>query len=208
MQTAIERIESARAEAFEVRAELDRKIEATRNRINELCRRGTVGFDEAFPAWLESFEAYADEGARELEQSLEEFARPNHVNPENGAIRSRGNADAAFKVRRYGSGAFHDTGAVLAHVNRKAIIDQARNWFKQNCAEPNVPPASERQAELERLAGELRGLEEQRDDIQDQLSELFKVDPSERTRQAEREARRDEHIRLLNKAAAEQVGRG
>jgi len=208
MRSAIERVEQAREAAFEVRAELDRKIEATRNRINELCHRGTVGFDEAFPAWLESFESYADEGARKLELSLEEFARPNHVNPENGAIRPRGNAGDAFKSRRYGSGAFHDTGAVLAHINRDAIIEQARGWFEHKCSESNVPPASERQTELERLAEELRGLEAQRDDIQDQLSELFKVDPSERTRQAEREARRDEHIGLLNKAAAEQVGRG
>jgi len=208
MPSAIERVQQAREAAFEVRAELDRKIEETRNRINKLCNRGTVGFDEAFPAWLESFEAYAAEGARELERNLEEFARPNHIHPSRGSISPRGHAGDAFKVRKYGSGAMHDTGAVLAHINREAIIKQARVWFEHKCSESNVPPASERQTELDRLAVELRGLEAQRDDIQDQLSELFKVEPSERTRQAEREARRDEHIGLLNKAAAEQVGRG
>lgn len=195
---ALDKVRAARAEAFEAKQELEARIEATRARITQICRQGTLPFDEAFSAWRRSFEAYADRGATRLHNNLDDFGRPNSAHPITGATSSlRHGADHPFE---------HDAGAMFAHVHRAAIIEEARQWFEEKCKGSNVPPAAEREAEAGRLADELRALEAERDAIQDQLADLFQAEPSERTRQARRDAEQGRLVDSLNEQAAARHG--
>ena len=178
MSELLEAVQKAREQAFSAKSEIEQRIADTKQRIHQMCRSGTLPFDEAFPAWLSAFEHYADEGAQSLENNLAGYAQPNDPDPITGNTSSlRNHAGEPF---RHGSRG--DPGAVLAHINRDAIIEQARAWFEERCAGEHLPARDERHVELERLAAELRSLESERDDLEDELARLLGTQPSERTR--------------------------
>ena len=177
MSELLEAVQKARQQAFSAKSELGQRIADTKQRIQQICRSGTLPFDEAFPAWLSAFEHYADEGAQRLETNMAGYAQPNDPDPITGHTSSlRNPAGESF---RHGSRG--DPGAVFAHINRDSIIEQARAWFEEKCAGEHLPAAAERRAELERLAEELRTLQAERDDLDDELSRLLGTEPSERT---------------------------
>ena len=176
MSELLESVRKAREQAFSAKSEIEQRIADTKQRIHQVCRSGTLSFDEAFPAWLSAFEHYADKGAQSLETNLTGYVQPNDPDPITGHTSSlRNHAGEPF---RHGSRG--DPGAVLAHINRDAIIEQARAWFAERCAGEHLPAPDERQAELERLAEEMRTLQTERDDLEDELARLLGTEPSER----------------------------
>jgi DNA repair exonuclease SbcCD ATPase subunit len=198
MTKTLDKIRQLRADAFAAKREVEERIAETSRRINQVSRRGIVPFDEAFPAWQAAFESYADEGKRQLERSLEDFAKPHHIHPSSNSVPTQPVVHDAFRIRNNASGIPIDVGAVFAHLNRESIIEQARAWFESKCAECNVPPADEREAELDRLASELKALQEELADIEDELADLFNTDPSERTRREQRRSERERQLDSFN----------
>lgn len=198
MTSSLEKIRQAREDAHRAKAELEERIIETRNEIRRITKSGTLPFDEAWPAWRESFERYADGGRETLERSLAEYARPNAPNPATGSITPRSPAARPFQTFVRGNGQLDDPGPVMAHIHRDQIIEHARTWFENTCSGDTVPPESERQAEAARLVERLRALEQERDDIADELASLFKSEPSERTQQAQHEQARRAHVDMLN----------
>ena len=197
MSKALDTIHRLREEALKAKDEIEQRITETKNRIQQLCRSGTLEFDEAWPAWLADFERYADEGKQQLHVNLEGFAKPNDAHPITGHTSTlRSHAGHPFE-----NGSRLDTGAVHAHINRKGIIQEARAWFESKCAEADVPMQEERHAELERLAEEVRKLESERDDLQDELSKLFRMAPSDRTKRAVVEQENQRYMDMVNQAA-------
>ena len=198
MTNTLDKIRQLRQDAIDAKTQIEQKIASTQARINEVAQHGTVSFDEAFNKWHTQFIAYAEKGRHAFELNLADFARPFHEHPKTGQAPRRDSASDAFAIRTNASGEVMDCGHVFAHINREAIIEQARAWFENKCAECNVPPAEEREAELEKLAGELKALEEERDEIQDELSELFRMEPSETTKRARKAEHRESTLERFN----------
>lgn len=194
----LDRIRQLRQDAIDAKREIENQINETQQRITEICRRGTLPFDEAFSAWREAFESYADQGKEKLEKSFAEYARPNDPDPITGRSAREFGASYELETRHDISGNLRDNGAVFAHLHRDQIIEQARAWFEWKCADCNVPAADERGDELQRLAGQLRDLKDEQADIEDELSELFNTEPSERTQQERKRAERDGHLDSFN----------
>lgn len=195
----LDRIRQLRQDCIDAKAEIESRINEVSNRINQVCKSGVLPFDEAFTPWREAFEHYADEGKARLEKSFGDCARPNDPHPITGHTASRFGASYELQTRTNASGIVRDNGCVFAHLHRETIIEQARAWFESMCADCNVPPADERRDELQRLATQLRELEEERDDIEDELSELFASEqPSPRKQAAERKSEEQRGLDILN----------
>lgn len=194
----LDRIRQLRQDAIDAKREIENQIHETKSRINEVCRRGVLPFDEAFSTWKAAFESYADDGKARLEKSFSEYASPNDPDPTTDRTATRFDASYELQTRTNASGVIRDNGAVFAHLHRETIIEQARAWFEERCKECNVPPANERADELQRLASQLKDLEDEQADIEDELAELFNTDPSERTQRAQKEAEREGHLDSFN----------
>lgn len=189
----IETIRKAREQAFEAKAEIERKITETRNRINEICKRGIRPFDEAWPDWRDRFLQYADDGKRRLEGSFAEYASPNDTNPMTDSFNPRSGIARVFCTDNDRI----DAGEVFAHIHRDAILKQAEAWFKAQT--PTVPHEPERREQLEALAEQLKELEAERDDVQDELARLFgDLKPSERTQSAQRREYEQKYLQAIN----------
>lgn len=200
MSSTLDRIRQLRQDALDAKAGIEQRITQTRNRINEVCRSGILPFDEAWSAYEEAFDSYAEQGRRQLEQSMDQFTRPRHENPTVlASFRGPPNVAEPFRVYQHPSGKIDDPGPLVAWLNRDAILKAAKAHIKVICAESNIPPAEEREAEIERLVSEFRALEEERDDIEDELSELFANEqPSQRTQEQERKAEAQRGLDILN----------
>ena len=200
MNTALQAVERARQEALTAQADIENKIGTTRDRIQKICRSGTLPFDEAFAHWLSDFERYANEGKQHLHVNFEGFASPNLPHPITGnTSQLRSHAGHPFE-----NASRLDTGAVHAYIHRQEIIKEARQFFEDKCAQSNLPAQHEREAELERLADELRSLESERDDLQDELARLFRVEPSDRTKSARRRAEEQQYLDMINQNAGDE----
>lgn len=200
MSKALDTIQRLREEALNAKADIENRITETKNRIRQMCRSGTVEFDECWSAWLADFERYADEGRQALELTFDDYAKPNDEDPISGhSSRLRNRAEYPFQQASRA-----DSGAVFAHVNREEIIQEARAWFESKCANANVPLQDERQAELERLAEQVRKLDSERDDLQDELSRLFRMEPSDRTKSARKRAEEQQYLDMINQNAGDE----
>lgn len=200
MSSTLDKIRQLRQDALDAKAEIEQRISQTRNRINEICRSGILPFEEAWPAYQEAFDSYAEQGRRQLEKSLDEFTRPRHENPATlASFKAPPNAAEPFRVQQHPNGRMSDPGPLMAWLNRDAILDAAKAHIKAVCSDSNIPPAEEREAEIERLASEFRALEEEHADIEDELSELFASEqPSPRKQAAERKAEEQRGLDILN----------
>jgi len=202
--STIDRIRQLRQDALDAKAEIHNRINETRNRIAEICRSGTIPFDEAWPAYKAALERYAEEGRQMLERNALEFTKPNHDNPASHGSRPPGpKASEPFHVRQFPNGRIHDIGPLVAWLNRDAILDEAERTIKAACAESNVPPADEREAEIERLAAEFQALEDELADVEDELSELFGGEPSERTKSERQQREQEQALEVINRPIRE-----
>lgn len=194
MSETLKRIEELKQTALDEKAALDERITQTRQRIAELTQRGTRPFEEAWPEWLNSFNDLADRGRKRLENNLTEFARPHDMLPDAGHVRPPPHAHRPFED--------DDAAAVLAYLNRDNIIDQAKLLLQAKCSDPSVPPREQRLIEVRELQSKLEALIQERDDVQDELAKLFRVDPSQRTKTAIRKAERSAPIDAMNENIA------
>ena len=202
--STIDRIRQLRQDALDAKAEINNRINEQRSRITEVCRSGTIPFDEAWGAYKAAFEGYADQGRQMLERSALEFTRPNHDNPTSHGNRPPDpKVSEPFMVRQFPNGLMHDIGPLIAHLNRDAILAEAQATIKAACKDANVPPAADREKEIERLAGELQALEDELADVEDELSELFGGDPSERTKEQRRRDEKEQALEIFNKPIRE-----
>ncbi len=201
MHEALQPVQAAREAVLEAQRALDERITQTRAKIHELTIRGVLPFDEAYPAWLASFDDYVAKGQRELQLSFEDFATVRDQDPASGRSRMAPYAGDPFRIREFASGGLNDNGAQFAALHAEQIREHARAWFEQHCSGETLPAAAERRAEAKRLAEELEALQAERDDLQDELSRLFRVEPSERTKRAQREQTQAHHLEMLNAPA-------
>ena len=198
MSELLRAVQKARQQAFNAKSELDQRIAEKRQRVQQVCRSGILPFDECFPVWLSAFERYADEGRKRLETNLAGYAAPNDPDLKGNTSSFRSQAFEPFRNESRG-----DPGAVLAHINRTAIIEHARAWFANKCAGEHLPARDERRAELERLAEEIRQLENERDQLDDELSRLLGTQPSERTQKQRIEAENERKSEAINRPIRE-----
>ena len=199
MSKSIERIRQLRKDALEEKAAVRERIDETLSMIRQICRQGVIPFDEAWPAYQAAFNAYADGGQRTLEKHFFEWTRPNHPDPTSHNKTAVGpRISEPFMMRQYPNGLFNDTGPLIAWLNRDAILAEAKAYLSKVCADPNVPPESKRQTEIDRLFKELEALREEEADIQDELSELFETEPSQRTKDRRRQEEEERRLAAIN----------